>query len=211
MTYQLKLARHGGDHIMISVRQSNWPQRITVAYYASANHDLLSLWVYLHLHFPEIYPMSGTLDFSAVTANDLENLADIRVAAMRESLERVGRFDENRARQRMRDQFNATATQSINLNGERVGFYCMTHEADGLHLHNFYLLPSVSGQGLGSRVLRHLMDVADAQNQPMHLAALRDSDANRFYVRHGFVLAREEEWDLYYTRPALTVKTAAPL
>lgn len=153
--------------------------------------------------------MSGALDFSTVTVQDLENLADIRVAAMRESLERVGRFDEARARQRLRDQFNGPASRSIDLNGERVGFYCMTQEVDGFHLHNLYLLPGVSGQGLGSQVLRQLIARADAQNQPMHLVALRESDANRFYLRHGFVLVREDEWDLYYTRPAHSSHTVA--
>ena len=34
------------------------------------------------------------------------------------------------------------------------------------------------------------------------MTALKHSDANRFYLRHGFVLKAEGEWDLYYLRPA---------
>ncbi|RQT13111.1 hypothetical protein [Burkholderia contaminans] len=30
--------------------------------------------------------------------------------------------------------------------------------------------------------------------------ALRGSDSNRFYARHGFVQADEAEWDIYYMR-----------
>jgi len=33
------------------------------------------------------------------------------------------------------------------------------------------------------------------------LGALKESDANRFYERHGFRKEREEEWDNYYVFP----------
>jgi len=32
------------------------------------------------------------------------------------------------------------------------------------------------------------------------MGALKDSDANRFYARRGFVLVEQSEWDLYYVR-----------
>ena len=32
----------------------------------------------------------------------------------------------------------------------------------------------------------------------VRVGPLRDSDANRFYARQGFVLVEQSEWDLYY-------------
>jgi hypothetical protein len=37
----------------------------------------------------------------------------------------------------------------------------------------------------------------------LHVGALRGSDSNRFYLRHGFVLEKKMgEWDNTYVRPA---------
>ena len=42
----------------------------------------------------------------------------------------------------------------------------------------------------------------DAQHMPVSVTALKHSDANRLYLRQGFVLQAEGEWDLYYLRSA---------
>jgi hypothetical protein len=42
--------------------------------------------------------------------------------------------------------------------------------------------------------------MADAQNLPVHVDALRDSPSNRFYLRHGFTKVGESEWDITYRR-----------
>lgn len=49
--------------------------------------------------------------FETVLESDFEELVDFRMAAMRESLERVGRFDPTRARERLRSTF-LTETQA---------------------------------------------------------------------------------------------------
>ena len=42
---------------------------------------------------------------------------------------------------------------------------------------------------------------ARAQGRDVKLEALKQSDSNRFYLRHGFVLEGEEEFDLLYRWP----------
>ena len=51
---------------------------------------------------------------------DLDELVALRVEAMRESLERVGRFDPVRAGERLRASFSAECTRHI-LAGTRLG------------------------------------------------------------------------------------------
>nr|MDP9126475.1 GNAT family N-acetyltransferase [Pseudomonadota bacterium] len=43
---------------------------------------------------------------------------------------------------------------------------------------------------------------ADARRRALRVGALRESDANRFYARHGFELVEHAEWDNHYRRPA---------
>ncbi|WP_447921829.1 GNAT family N-acetyltransferase [Achromobacter aegrifaciens] len=142
------------------------------------------------------------LRYAAVSEADFEALLALRIEAMRESLERLGRFDPERARARLRSTFRPEHTWSIDQDGQRIGFYTLRPEGDGLRLDHLYIRPVVQGSGLGGQVMRKILQEADSRGLPVTLSALRDSDSNRFYRRHGFVQTGESEWDIDYLRPA---------
>jgi ribosomal protein S18 acetylase RimI-like enzyme len=144
--------------------------------------------------------LSTVVTFSPVTAADFDELVALRIAAMRESLERVGRFDPERARERLRKSFHPEHTQFVILDGQHIGFYKFRRADDGFHLDHLYVHPSCQSRGIGSHVLRHLLSQSDARLMPVHLGALRESASNRFYQRHGFMQVREDEWNVYYVR-----------
>lgn len=145
--------------------------------------------------------MSGAVTLVPVDASDADDLADLRVAAMRESLERVGRFDPVRARDRFLSTFTPACTRHILSAGSRVGFVVVRPQGDGLLLDHLYIRPGHQGQGLGGAVLRQVFAEAAAQGLPVRVGALKGSDANRFYQRHGFTLVEQGEYDNYYLRP----------
>jgi GNAT superfamily N-acetyltransferase len=124
----------------------------------------------------------------------------IRIAAMRESLERLGRFDPQRARDRFLAGFDPAATRHVVVDGERVGFVVVKPDGDGLLLDHLYLRPDRQGRGIGAAVLADVFAHADACGARVRVGALRGSDANRFYARHGFEPDGESEWDCHYLR-----------
>jgi GNAT superfamily N-acetyltransferase len=142
--------------------------------------------------------------FLQCNPQDLESLADLRVTAMRQSLEAVGRFDEHRARARLRDNFEPQLTQLITVGGALAGFFMLKPSSGCLTLEHLYVHPQFQGRGVGSLVLRHIFHTADHERLALHVGALRDSPANRFYARHGFIRVREDEYDIYYRRPPST-------
>ncbi len=142
------------------------------------------------------------LQYAPVSEADFEDLLALRIEAMRESLERLGRFDPQRARSRLRSTFQPEHTWSIELDGQRLGFYALRPEGNGLRLDHLYIRPALQGGGLGGQVMRMILQEADRQGLPVRLGALRDSDSNRFYRRHGFVQTGESEWDIDYLRAA---------
>ena len=144
--------------------------------------------------------MHELLTFDAVKADDFEELLELRIAAMRESLERLGRFDPERARARLRQSFYPAETRFIVLNDQRIGFYTFRRVDDCFYLDHLYVHPRCQSQGIGAVVLRQLLAVADTAQLPVRLNALRESAANRFYQRHGFKKISEDEWDIYYVR-----------
>lgn len=138
--------------------------------------------------------------YPLTTQSDAETLVAIRIAAMRESLERVDRFDPQRARERFLTSFDPALCRFIEVNGVRSGFIVIRPQADHWLLDHFYILPAHQGKGIGATVLRDVFTSADGQGMPVRLGALRGSDSNRFYRRHGFVQTSEDEWDIYYAR-----------
>jgi GNAT superfamily N-acetyltransferase len=132
--------------------------------------------------------------------DDLDDLVAIRIEAMRESLERVGRFDPVRARERFVSGFDAGSTRNIEVAGSRVGFVVVKLFDNEWVLDHLYLMPSVQGLGVGSVVLAQIFKEADAVGLPIKVGALKQSASNRFYIRHGFQFVESGEFDNYYVR-----------
>jgi GNAT superfamily N-acetyltransferase len=134
-------------------------------------------------------------------SEDFEELVGLRILAMRESLERVGRFDIQRARERFRSGFSPSDTYHIELNGERIGFVVYKAQDSQLLLDHLYVHPNHQGQGIGSDVLTYVIAESEKSGLPIRVGALRESDSNRFYIRHGFILYEQGEYDNYYIHP----------
>ena len=143
-----------------------------------------------------------SVSLQPVREDESEELVRLRIEAMRESLERIGRFDAARARQRFLAGFVPEFTSHILVEGDRVGFLAIKPTSEGLSLEHLYVRGEHQGRGIGSAVLAILFEQADGKALPIRVGALRGSDSNRFYLRHGFIRVGEGEWDIYYVRLA---------
>lgn len=140
------------------------------------------------------------IDLQNVDDQDLEALAVLRIEAMRESLTRVGRFDAQRARDRFSAGFSPVNTRHIILDGGRVGFVAVKSINGELLVDHLYIHPDYQNKGIGAWVVGQIFGQADAQGLAVRVGALKGSDSNRFYERHGFRFVEAAEWDNYYVR-----------
>jgi GNAT superfamily N-acetyltransferase len=149
---------------------------------------------------------------------DVEAIAELRAMVMRPDLERLGRFDEHRVRQRLRDSFSPQHTSVILADGAFAGCVTLRPAEDGCTtrgaylryrpadpgrwqwLEHFYLAPGIQGRGLGSAVLRTLLDRTDADGVLVRLNVLQGSAARRLYERHGFTVEVQDPIDIYMVR-----------
>ncbi|MGW4560869.1 N-acetyltransferase family protein [Streptomyces sp. NPDC004561] len=136
---------------------------------------------------------------SAVAA-DIEVIAELRATVMRADLERLGRYDEHRVRQRLRDSFSSRHTSVIVVDGGLGGCVTVRPAGDGQWLEHFYLAPECQGRGLGSAVLGAVLERADAQGTAVRLNVLQGSAARRLYERHGFVVESQDPVDVFMVR-----------
>ncbi len=142
---------------------------------------------------------SAGVSLQPVEPGDFEQMLALRIAALRPSLERLGRFDPQRARERLAAGFAPPHMQHIVKDGQRIGFITVRPEGDdALRLEHLYLLPGHQGQRIGEWVLNGVKARARESGLGLKVSALKLSDANRFYQRHGFVPDGEDEWDCHY-------------
>jgi GNAT superfamily N-acetyltransferase len=132
---------------------------------------------------------------------DRETIADLRATVMRPDLERLGRYDEHRVRQRLRDSFSARHMSIVVVDGEPAGSVTLRPARDAHWLEHFYLAPRHQGRGLGSAVLCSVLEATDSAGTTVRLNVLRGSAARRLYERPGFVVESQDPVDVFMVRP----------
>lgn len=136
--------------------------------------------------------------FASATAEDADELAQLRVDAMRPSLEAAGRFDEERARARFLDGFEAAATRMILRDDELIGFFVMRNRPGHILLEHLYVVEAEQDRGVGSGIVGFVKSRARGRKLPVRTSVLTGSRANEFFLRQGFeVVGREEFATLY--------------
>lgn len=145
----------------------------------------------------------GKVGFTNAAHSDAETLVQMRIEAMQESLERIGRFDPQRARERFLSSFAPARCRFVVVGGVRVGFVQTKPADEYILLEHLYVVPEHQGKGIGSAVLESILADADSRSRSVKVGALRDSESNRFYQRHGFLKIDETDWDIYYLRAPL--------
>ena len=137
-----------------------------------------------------------------VKTTDFDDMVTLRIEALRESLERLGRYDPVRARERLADGFAPQYMHHIDVNDQRIGFVTLRPDDTALplslRLNHLYIRPGAQGRGTGEWVLNWAKRQAVAAGRDITLSALKLSDANRFYVRQGFVSVGDSEFDIDY-------------
>lgn len=150
---------------------------------------------------PNIAPTVAAWQSRPATPDDVEPVAELRAVVLRPDLERLGRYDAHRVRQRLRDAFDASCTSVLTVDGAFAG--CVALRPDGrgeVWLEHFYVSPAFQGRGLGTAVLRSLLARADIEGLRVRLNVLRGSPAQRLYARAGFRVGSEDPVDVFMVR-----------
>lgn len=135
------------------------------------------------------------------TENDATWMAELRAAVMRPDLERLGRFDEARVRDRFLQSYAPGHTRVIVVDARDVGLVAVRPEDERLWVEHFYLSPQHQGRGIGGQVLEQIR--RENRSRALWLDVLQGSPARRLYERHGFVADHEDAIDVFMTAAPL--------
>ncbi len=129
---------------------------------------------------------------------------------LRPDLERLGRFDPVRVRQRFLSGFDADSTSIVMVNGAAAGSVAVRAKEGCYRLEHFYLKPEFQGRGLGSSVLGAQLAALGAA-ATVRLNVLQGSRARRLYDHFGFLVEQEDAVDVFMVRAAFEeAEGAAP-
>jgi N-acetylglutamate synthase-like GNAT family acetyltransferase len=140
------------------------------------------------------------IGFRPATEAEFDYILDLSIRTMRTHLERIGRYDPERRRTRMRQHLDAGSLNMIARDGAVLGCVGLYDRGAQKELHSFFLEPALQGRGLGAEVFAALR--AAHPGRGWWIEVLKESPARRFWERQGFVLTGEAPFDWVLERPA---------
>lgn len=128
------------------------------------------------------------LHLRPATGDDLTLTYEITKDAMREYVVQTwGAWNEDEQLQKHHANFLAATHRVINFGDSVAGFVAVEDLPSHIWLVKLYLLSAFRGHGIGSEVLRLVIEQAESFNKPVRLRVLRvNVRAQALYARNGF-------------------------
>jgi ribosomal protein S18 acetylase RimI-like enzyme len=141
-------------------------------------------------------PSTDRISLRDVTAEDAEFLGRVYASTREQELVVTNWSDEQKT-QFCRMQFNAQTTDYranypharhsvIERNGAGAGRLYVERAEREIRIIDIALLPEARGAGIGTRLLRELMEEAGAAGKPLTIHVEKFNPALRLYLRLGF-------------------------
>lgn len=118
---------------------------------------------------------------------------DVKRAALGPCIAQRWGWDEDRQERVHRTRFAEKPFAKIIEAGCPIGTVSLMDGGGFLRFGEFYLLPHCQGRGVGTRILRHCLSLADRHRLPVRLEHLKWNPVGALYRRHGFVVTGETE------------------
>jgi ribosomal protein S18 acetylase RimI-like enzyme len=141
-----------------------------------------------------------------VVAADRDFLFELNRAAFRESVEATWGWDEDEQVAYFDARFDPARRQVVQVDGVDVGELVVEERADEIYLARIALLPEWQGRGIGSSIVRSLLERAAAQGKAVVLEVLHANPrAAKLYEELGFrANARNETHSFMRAEPGAT-------
>ena len=144
---------------------------------------------------PYFYRMSVEYSFQVRRAeeNDLAFAERLYMGTMEPLLKALGAWDHECFSRRIRASYKAEESRIILVDGQEVGWMQVTPSADDLNLAQIHLVEAARGRGIGTRLVRDLLDEAARAGKTVSLSTPRNNRAIGLYERLGFVVDGSSE------------------
>lgn len=140
----------------------------------------------------DTHPAHGRYTLRPVTAEDFDFLWRLKVATLKPYIEQTFGWEEDVAKQFLRRVMQGA--DLVLVDGQPAGILKVVIEGDWMHLAEIGLLPERQNQGLGTRIIRDVIDKAESLGLPIELQVFADNPAAKLYERLGFSITHHKMW-----------------
>jgi ribosomal protein S18 acetylase RimI-like enzyme len=127
------------------------------------------------------------LTLRAAAESDREFLYDLHCRTMRKVIETTWRWEDAWQRQEFDRRFGEHSVSVIDVDGRRAGGLFVETKPDSLYIHEIQVLPEYQGRGVGTAVLRDVIERAARRGLAVTLSVVSaNPGAKRLYERLGF-------------------------
>ncbi|ELA9866664.1 TPA: GNAT family N-acetyltransferase [Vibrio parahaemolyticus] len=134
---------------------------------------------------------------------EYEFLFELKKAAEYEPVKAIFGWDENVQKEIHRNEWNEAKPTIIEIDGDPAGSYLVQNHPDHLYFGRFFLLPHYQGKGIGSQVLKTVIQLANEKSLPIQLCYLQGNRVGQLYKRFGFEVTRQDEQFVHMLKPRL--------
>jgi GNAT superfamily N-acetyltransferase len=144
-------------------------------------------------------PLESFVDIALRTAreNDVAFARNLYFETMRGIIERLFGWDQDREEKNFARFFRLNEASIITVDGQDVGWIQEQTFQNSINLGSFYVAPRMQGHGVGTQVLRMLLERAARESKIMTLAVVKINPARQFYEKRGFRVTHEDEHKFY--------------
>lgn len=121
---------------------------------------------------------------------------------MRQYIDRIYGWDDNAQRRFFEKGFHPEVIQIIQHDGRDVGMYELREREDDWFLARLEILPEYQNRGIGTTVIKRMMDVVASTNKPFRLQVFKVNPARKLYARMGFIETGETATHVLMELPA---------
>jgi ribosomal protein S18 acetylase RimI-like enzyme len=138
------------------------------------------------------------ISLRSITNTDLEFLWRLHNLALKKYIEETWGWDEEWQRRHFDERFDPNNGRIIVVNGADAGYWWVNERPDEIFLVSIHLLPEFQRRGIGTRLIRSLIDNS---YKAVRLKVLKVNPARRLYERLGFSISGDLETHFEMTRP----------
>jgi len=109
-----------------------------------------------------------------------------------------------------RRRWNVTQVRVVRLGRKDIGWLQSFAQDDTLFLAQLFVEKTLRGRGIGTRLLRGLIEEAATAGGALTLGVVKTNPALRLYQRFGFRITREDERKFYMRRECGAPEFGAP-
>lgn len=144
--------------------------------------------------------MRSDLSLRPANERDADFLWQLHCAALKPYIQQTWGWDEDFQYRYFREHFNPQNSHIIRYMGAEIGVITLEETPLGITLSNIEILPQYQGLGIGTALIREVLERAASRGLPVSLRVLKINPACQLYLRLGFVIVGETDTHYWMRR-----------